>query len=183
MTRNIVSKLVERAKQANDRAVVRAANGEFDVTVRRDGTARVDNREKGTNYTVQIADYLPDGCDGPAKEYGHYDEDELCKHEVAVLSHLLNDALALFRLIRAAGGVRLAVSAPNADDPAEIVGKQTRPAGEIRVDDTPLPDYWRDRHDREIRSNATVVTVRFDGSLRRYSYPSSTLRPSVAMPG
>lgn len=189
MTRNIVSELVERAKRANERAVVKATEGfddepvGFDVTVRRDGTVRVDNRKKGTTYTVTVADVLPDGCDCPAKEYGHYDDDELCKHEVAVLSHLLTDALALFRLVRAAGGVRLAVSAPNADDPAEIVGEQTRPAGEIRVDDTPLPDYWRDKHDRGVSPDEAVATVRFGGSLRRYSYPGSTLRPSVAMPG
>jgi len=183
MTRDIVSELVERAKRTNDRAVVRAANGDFDVAVRRDGTVRVDNREKGTTYTVTTADVLPNGCDCPAKEYGHYDDGELCKHEVAVLSHLLTDALALYRLVRNAGGVRLAVSALNADDPAEVVGEQTRSAGELRVDDTPLPDYWRDKHGRNVSPDDPVVTVRFGGSLRRYSYPGHTLRPSVATPG
>ena len=181
-----VKLLAERAKEANEKAVVKATEGfdddtvAFDVEIRRDGTARVENLAKGTRYTVSLDTFLPSDCDGPAKEYGHYGDDELCKHMVAVLSHLLNDALALYRLVRQAGGITLAVSAyAVGHTEMEIVGKMPNTAGDVTVFGDTLPEYWQGNHGIRVPPDSVAFTVRFVGQTTRYHYPADVLTPRV----
>ena len=185
-TTDPVKLLAERAKEANEKAVVKATEGfdddtvAFDVEIRRDGTARVENLAKGTRYTVSIDAYLPSKCDGPAKEYGHYGENELCKHMVAVLSHLLNDALALYRLVRQAGGITLAVSAyVVGHTEMEIVGKLPDDAGDVTVFGDTLLEHWWAEYGIHISADDAAFTVRFVGQTTRHHYPADMLTPRV----
>lgn len=195
---DIVTQLVEQAKRASERAVVSAINGDFDVEVRRDGGVRVEDQVDARTHTVTLTDVTP----GEESQDG---DDAMADYEVVVLSHLLNDVLALYRVLRHAGE-RLAVRVPNADAPVELVGKATRSAGEIHVKGTSflgylrdkatsfrdylrdrreaLHEHWRDEYGWDVTPDESVVTVRFAGSDKREYYPVSALavRPSLSIP-
>lgn len=173
------TRLAHRAQNASEKAVLKALESDLAVAVGSDGY-RVRNRDKGTSYRVDTDGVVPVSCGCPADRYVY---DGPCKHQVAVLSRLLNDAAALLTAIQRLtdGPDALTVSVPGVDydgSTLTAVAVSDRAAKSVRAQGRPLPEYWADVHGRTVSPDAPVVAVRFDGGGKQYDFPADVLSPA-----
>ena len=178
---NATTELATRAKEASEKAVVKAANGDLSVAVTRSGV-RVLNREKGTVYEQETDGVVPTACECKADRFVY---DGPCKHQVAAVSYLLNNPAALLTAVRhlTDGPAAVTVTAPGMDyDDSMLTAVAVRGdcAGEVTVGSATLPEYWAEEHGLTVSPDSPVVSVRFDGGGRRYDFPVEVLTPASA---